>query len=99
MDNLLCRLSAALSAAVFLTGCGGADKSRTNGKRSEADPITTSRPGHAQPEAAKRGSKPPLTPAEAQKLLKREIQFTRAHCPCTYEQTSNGARLLSERHP
>lgn len=103
MNKGVCRVVATLSAAVFLAGCGGStNKTETHGKRFTVDPISHPSPGQtgvAQPEiqAAPR-SKKKITPAEARKLLARLIKFAGAHCPCTYEQTSSGPRLLNERH-
>jgi hypothetical protein len=45
------------------------------------------------------GQAKPETAAEKRKLIERFAGWTRAHCPCDFEQTATGPRLLSEQHP
>jgi hypothetical protein len=95
----------ALSSVAVLAGCGGGSAStRTHGTRFEVSPsLVTARGGDslgvAEPEIqVAPGGKKKLTSAEARQLFEHVRKFVIAHCPCTYEETSNGVRLLEARH-
>jgi len=86
---------------LLLSSCGGSSRVITSvghGKRVLVEPFSTSRYGlgAVQPEIV---GKRKLSPAEAHKLLQTAIRFAKVHCPCTYEETPTGSKLLSERHP
>jgi len=69
-----------------------------HGKRFVVAPFSTVRHGLgvAQPDIM---GKRKLSPAETHTLIQAAIRFADVHCPCTYEETATGAKLLSERHP
>jgi hypothetical protein len=45
------------------------------------------------------GEKRPETAAERRKLIEEFAAWTWAHCPCDFEQTATGPRVVRERHP
>jgi hypothetical protein len=91
---------ALLAAASLLGACGGTSSrtTRSHGTRYIVPPLH----GHdtvgvAAPEIERPGRK--TTPAEARRLMEQSIRWVDKHCPCEFEETSAGPRLLSQRHP
>jgi hypothetical protein len=86
-------LYVALGTACLLSACGGSTKTPgTTGKQFVVRPAERRVDKHGEVDLY--FSRKKLGPAQAQKAMKEIEAFDRAHCPCTYEETRTGPRLL-----
>jgi hypothetical protein len=96
---MLARIAAcALFASALLAGCGGSSATAKHGRR------LVLRPGpnglaHVRATLPQQGVTHTPTKAEVQAATVTLRSFVNAHCPCDFEETASGLRLLNEKHP